>query len=146
MKKQMIHTGFLLVVLFNIFISLTQCSDSFLHTSIHRQREHKTVLLTGAAGFIGSNFLQYMFDKYPNYTFDVLDLLTYAGSLENIPDYIRKSNRFNFFYGSVTNPDIVDLVMSRADYVVHFAAESHVCSSIFDDLAFFIESFTELHS
>lgn len=137
MKKQMIHTGFLLVVLFNIFISLTQCSDSFLHTSIHRQREHKTVLLTGAAGFIGSNFLQYMFDKYPNYTFDVLDLLTYAGSLENIPDYIRKSNRFNFFYGSVTNPDIVDLVMSRADYVVHFAAESHVCRSIFDDLAFF---------
>lgn len=97
----------------------------------------KVVFLTGAAGFIGSNFVKYMFDKYPNYRILVLDALTYAGSLENIPDYILKSDRFEFYYGSVTNPKMVDMLMSRADYVVHFAAESHVTRSIYDDTTFF---------
>lgn len=97
----------------------------------------KTVFLTGAAGFIGSNFLKYMFDRYPNYQFLVLDALTYAGNLENIPAYIRRSPRFEFFYGSVTNYHLVDILMSRADFVVHFAAESHVTRSIVDDTTFF---------
>ncbi len=97
----------------------------------------KIVLLTGAAGFIGSNYLKYMFDKYSNYYFIVLDALTYAGSLENIPYYIRKSNRFEFFYGSVTNYQLVEKLMSRANLVVHFAAESHVTKSICDDITFF---------
>ncbi len=78
-----------------------------------------------------------MFDKYPNYHFLVLDSLTYAGSLENIPARIRKSYRFEFFYGSVTNYQLVDLLMSRAHFVVHFAAESHVTRSIQDDTTFF---------
>jgi dTDP-glucose 4,6-dehydratase len=78
-----------------------------------------------------------MFEKYPDYHFDVLDLLTYAGSLDNIPEYIRKSDRFNFYYGSVTNIYLVDYLMSRADFVVHFAAESHVTRSIYDDTHFF---------
>lgn len=97
----------------------------------------KNVFITGAAGFIGSNFLKYMFDKYEDYHFIVLDLLTYAGSLENIPEYIRNSNRFEFYYGSVTNYHLVDWLMSRADFVVHFAAESHVTRSILDDITFF---------
>lgn len=97
----------------------------------------KTVFLTGAAGFIGSNFLKYMFDKYPTYHFIVLDALTYAGSLENIPKYIRTSSRFEFHYGSVTNYPVVDALMSRSDLVVHFAAESHVTRSIYDDTTFF---------
>lgn len=58
----------------------------------------KIVLLTGAAGFIGSNFLEYMFNKHTNYHFLVLDALTYAGSLDNIPKYILKSPRFEFLY------------------------------------------------
>ena len=97
----------------------------------------KVVFLTGAAGFIGSNFLQYMFDKYEEYHFIVLDVLTYAGNIENIPDYIRNSDRFEFFYGSVTNYQIVEMLMKRADLVVHFAAESHVTRSICDDTTFF---------
>ncbi len=97
----------------------------------------KTVFLTGAAGFIGSNFLKYMFDKYQNYNFIILDALTYAGSLDNIPDYIKSSDRFEFFYGSVTNYRLVDLLMSKSDLVVHFAAESHVTRSICDDNVFF---------
>ncbi len=98
---------------------------------------HKTVLITGGAGFIGSNFLRYMFDKYPSYHFIVLDLLTYAGSLDNIPDYIKFSKRFEFSYGSVTNIPLVDSLMQKADYVVHFAAETHVTRSIADDAVFF---------
>lgn len=102
-----------------------------------RQIYKKTIFLTGAAGFIGSNFLKYMYDKYSEYHFIILDALTYAGSLENIPEYIRRSTRFEFFYGSVTNYHLVDLLMSRADFVVHFAAESHVTRSICDDMTFF---------
>jgi len=97
----------------------------------------KTVFLTGAAGFIGSNFLQYMFDKYPDYEFIVLDALTYAGNLNNIPKYIRDSERFHFYYGSVTNYMLVDKLMGASDLVVHFAAESHVTRSILDDYTFF---------
>jgi dTDP-glucose 4,6-dehydratase len=97
----------------------------------------KVVLLTGAAGFIGSNFLEYLFDRYPNYYFLVLDSLTYAGNQENIPTHIKNSQRFEFWYGSVTNADIVQSLMSRANLVVHFAAESHVARSIFDNSKFF---------
>lgn len=97
----------------------------------------KVVLLTGAAGFIGSNFLEFMFNKYPDYYFLVLDSLTYAGNPDNIADYIRNSKRFEFWYGTVTNPGIVNALMSRADLVVHFAAESHVARSIFDNSKFF---------
>jgi dTDP-glucose 4,6-dehydratase len=97
----------------------------------------KVVLLTGAAGFIGSNFLEFMFNKYPDYYFLVLDSLTYAGNPDNIADYIKNSKRFEFWYGSVTNPGIVNTLMSRADLVVHFAAESHVARSIFDNSKFF---------
>jgi len=78
-----------------------------------------------------------MFDKYENYNFLVLDCLTYAGNPNNIPDYIKNSSRFEFWYGSVNNADIVNSLMSRSDLVVHFAAESHVARSIFDNSKFF---------
>lgn len=97
----------------------------------------KTVLLTGACGFIGSNLLRYLFDKYPDYYFLVLDAMTYAGNQKNIPDNIRKSNRFEFWYGDVTNPYLVGELMGRADLVVHLAAETHVARSIFDNYKFF---------
>lgn len=99
--------------------------------------DHKTVFLTGAAGFIGSNFLVHLFDNYPEYDFIVLDALTYAGSLENIPEYIRESSRFQFIHGSVVDFPLVDQIMPRANFVVHFAAESHVTRSIMDDYVFF---------
>ncbi len=98
---------------------------------------HKTIFITGGAGFIGSNFLGYMFDKYPDYHFIILDALTYAGSLDNIPHYIRESPRFQFIYGSITDLPLVDQIMNRAHFVVHFAAETHVTKSIAEDHVFF---------
>mgnify|MGYP001581894832 CR=1 FL=1 len=97
----------------------------------------KTILLTGAAGFIGSNLLKHLFDKYPDYHFLVLDALTYAGNQKNILDYIRNSKKFEFWYGDVTNPNIVNELMSRSHLVVHLAAETHVARSIFDNSKFF---------
>lgn len=110
----------------------------------------KVVFLTGAAGFIGSNFLRYMFDKYPDYEFIVLDVLTYAGNLENIPDYIKQSKRFEFVYDTVTNQEVVDSCMKRANLVVHFAAESHVTRSLLNPRTFVdtdvLGTLTMLHS
>jgi dTDP-glucose 4,6-dehydratase len=97
----------------------------------------KTVLLTGAAGFIGSNLLSRLFRNYPEDRFLVLDALTYAGNRKNIPDEIRDSGRFEFWYGDITNANIVNELMERANLVVHLAAETHVARSIFDNTKFF---------
>lgn len=96
----------------------------------------KTILLTGAAGFIGSNFLRYLYYKYPHYSFIVLDALTYSGSEDNLPNR-GQDPRIEFWHGNVQNPDIVDNLVAKADVVVHFAAESHVTRSIYDNLDFF---------
>lgn len=99
----------------------------------------KTILITGGAGFIGSNFVRYIFNKYPNYKIIVLDALTYAGSIENFPFDINQNNeqRFSFWYGNVCNAELVDTLVSQSDVVVHFAAETHVTRSIYDNFLFF---------
>jgi dTDP-glucose 4,6-dehydratase len=99
-----------------------------------------TVLVTGGAGFIGSNFVHYLYQKYPDYRILVLDLLTYAGSVENLPVDPRQamqSGRLHFWYGDVRNASLVDSLVSQADVVVHFAAETHVTRSIYDNHQFF---------
>lgn len=98
----------------------------------------KTILVTGGAGFIGSNFVEYIFGKHPDYRILVLDALTYAGDIENIPAYIRDSDRFEFWYGEVNNLDIVSDLVSRSDIVVHFAAETHVARSLYSHRVFFV--------
>lgn len=96
-----------------------------------------TVLITGGAGFIGSNLLEYLFEKYPSYHFLVLDALTYAGNPKNFSEYIKSSPRFQFWYGDVTNPNVVNVLVSQSDLIVHLAAETHVARSIFDNSKFF---------
>jgi dTDP-glucose 4,6-dehydratase len=67
----------------------------------------------------------------------VLDALTYAGNIENIPQNIKNDKRFSFWYGNIRNGELVGELVSKADTVVHFAAESHVARSIFDNTVFF---------
>ncbi len=100
----------------------------------------KTILVTGGAGFIGSNFVHHIFNKYPDYRILVLDLLTYAGSVDNLPTGFQDANasgRIEFWYGDVRNASLVENLMRRVDVVVHFAAETHVTRSIFDNYHFF---------
>ena len=89
------------------------------------------VLVTGGAGFIGSNFLYYMTDKYPEYNFVCLDDLTYAGNYNNIKALEEKKN-YKFVKGNITDREFVDKLFEKEkfDWVVNFAAESHVDNSI----------------
>ena len=92
----------------------------------------KTYLVTGAAGFIGTNFVKYMFEKYGrSIRIIVLDKLTYAGNIENIQEEID-SKKIDFVKGDICNRELVEDIFSRyeIDYVVNFAAESHVDRSI----------------
>ena len=96
------------------------------------------VLVTGGAGFIGSNFLKYMVEKYPDYHFINLDGLTYCGNLENLRDIEYREN-YSFVKGDIRDLELVDKIVSDCDYVINFAAESHVDRSI-EDPEIFIKS------
>ena len=101
--------------------------------------KQKTILTTGGAGFIASHFIRLLYDRYPNYKIIVLDALTYAGNLDNIPKEIKNDrDRFEFWHGNIQDIDIVDNLVSQSDIVVHFAAESHVARSIFDNKTFYL--------
>lgn len=91
------------------------------------------VLVTGGAGFIGSNFIFYMLNKYPDYRTVCLDLLTYAGNLSTLEPVMDNPN-FRFVKGDITDRELVTSLFKeeRFDYVVNFAAESHVDRSIED--------------
>ena len=97
----------------------------------------KTILVTGGAGFIGSNFVRHLYNKYPDYRILVVDALTYAGRMENCPDGALDSNRYEFWHGDVRNGELMDTLVSQSDIVVHMAAESHVTRSIYDNRLFF---------
>jgi dTDP-glucose 4,6-dehydratase len=91
----------------------------------------KNLLVTGGAGFIGSNFVRYMLEHYPELTIVNLDLLTYAGSINNLAA-INQANRHRLIQGNICNRELVDFILREynIDTVVHFAAESHVDRSI----------------
>ena len=87
------------------------------------------ILVTGGAGFIGSNFIVYMMNKYPDYKIVNLDKLTYAGNLDNLRS-IEKNSNYTFIHGDICDKETVKKAMAGCDMVVHFAAESHVDRSI----------------
>ena len=89
------------------------------------------ILLTGTAGFIGSNFVPYFLDKYDNYNLINLDLLTYAGNLENLKE-CESNPRYKFIEGNIYNRELVEFIFTEYNIqgVIHFAAESHVDNSI----------------
>ncbi len=91
----------------------------------------KSILVTGCAGFIGSNFVPYFLEKYPYCNVVNLDLLTYAGSLDNLKE-VENHPRYKFIKGDIRNRELVEFIFNEYDIegVIHFAAESHVDNSI----------------
>jgi dTDP-glucose 4,6-dehydratase len=93
------------------------------------------LLITGGAGFIGSNFIRHILKKYPDYKIINLDKLTYCGNLENLKDIENNSN-YSFVKGDICDKEIVDKLVSQVDVIIHFAAETHVDRSITDAITF----------
>lgn len=93
----------------------------------------KNILVTGGAGFIGGNFVQYMAKKYPNYNIYNLDFLTYAGDLTK-HEKIEELENYYFLKADIADRDRINTIFKeyKFDFVVHFAAESHVDRSITD--------------
>jgi dTDP-glucose 4,6-dehydratase len=91
----------------------------------------RSILVTGCAGFIGSNFVPYFLEKYPEYQIINLDLLTYAGNLENLSE-VAGHERYAFVQGDICDRTLLEDLFAQYDIrgVIHFAAESHVDNSI----------------
>ena len=81
----------------------------------------KKILVTGGAGFIGSNFIRHILAKYPDYRVTNLDKLTYCGNLENLKD-ISKNKNYKFIKGDIVDPKVVNTLVNGADIVINFAA------------------------
>src|SRR5438874_2019208 len=98
------------------------------------------LMVTGGAGFIGSNFIRYWLERYPEDRVLNLDLLTYAGNLANLDDVASQAaDRYAFVRGDIGNVDLVEHLLAerRIDAVVNFAAESHNSRAVLDPAAFF---------
>ncbi len=91
----------------------------------------KSFLVTGCAGFIGSNFVPYFLEKYPDYQIINLDLLTYAGNLDNLKE-VEGNERYTFIHGDICDRELLKNLFNKHNIhgVIHFAAESHVDNSI----------------
>lgn len=98
----------------------------------------KNILITGGAGFIGSNFINYILNERDDYNIVNLDKLTYAGNLENLAAVQGKKN-YQFIKGDIANFELVDFIFRKFDikYVINFAAETHVDRSILGSEVFF---------
>ncbi|MBI5066064.1 dTDP-glucose 4,6-dehydratase [Candidatus Woesearchaeota archaeon] len=88
------------------------------------------LLITGGAGFIGSNFVQYWSKKHSEDKIVILDKLTYAGNLENLKK-VEKNKNYSFIQGDICNKEDVEKAMTGVDVVIHFAAETHVDRSLY---------------
>jgi dTDP-glucose 4,6-dehydratase len=97
----------------------------------------QNILVTGGAGFIGSNFVRYMLDRYPSYHIVVFDKLTYAGNLDNL-EAVSQNPHYKFIRGDIADRGAVAraLEMNQIDTVINFAAETHVDRSILNPDAF----------
>lgn len=93
------------------------------------------ILVTGGAGFIGSNFILYWLENHPEDEIRNFDKLTYAGNLENLKA-VEKNSHYSFLHGDICDPESAVKALDGVDIVVHFAAESHVDRSILEPAAF----------
>jgi len=87
----------------------------------------KRLLITGGAGFMGSNFVRYLCDSSKEFEITILDALTYAGSLTNLSNV---SNKINFIHGNIRDEKLVEEICEQTDVIVNFAAETHNDNSL----------------
>jgi dTDP-glucose 4,6-dehydratase len=93
------------------------------------------LLVTGGAGFIGSNFIHFILNKYPDYQVVNFDKLTYAGNLENLKD-VENNPNYKFIKGNITDSDIINNVVKDIDLIINFAGETHVDRSVMSSETF----------
>jgi len=103
------------------------------------------ILVTGGAGFIGSNFIKYILKKYPSYHVVNLDKLTYAGNLDNLL-MVAKDKRYKFVQGDICDVKLVEKLVAGVDAVINFAAETHVDRSIMESGSFIRTDVLGIHA
>lgn len=101
--------------------------------------KYKNIIVTGGAGFIGSNFVHYVYNNFPNVHITILDKLTYAGNQNNVKSIL--GDRVELVVGDIMDKELVDKLASKADAVVHYAAESHNDNSLNDPSPFIYTNF-----
>ena len=101
--------------------------------------EYKKIIVTGGAGFIGSNFVHYVYKNFPDVHVTVLDKLTYAGNRSNIEEIL--GDRVELVVGDIADAELVDKLAAQADAIVHYAAESHNDNSLNDPSPFIYTNF-----
>lgn len=101
--------------------------------------KYKNIIVTGGAGFIGSNFVHYVYNNFPNVHITILDKLTYAGNQNNVQSIL--GDRVELIVGDIMDKELVDKLASKADAIVHYAAESHNDNSLNDPSPFIYTNF-----
>lgn len=101
--------------------------------------KYKNIIVTGGAGFIGSNFVHYVYNNFPNVHITILDKLTYAGNQNNVKSIL--GDRIELVVGDIMDKELVDKLASKADAIVHYAAESHNDNSLNDPSPFIYTNF-----
>jgi len=101
--------------------------------------KYKNIIVTGGAGFIGSNFVHYVYNNFPNVHIIILDKLTYAGNQNNVKSIL--GDRVELVVGDIMDKELVDKLASKADAIVHYAAESHNDNSLNDPSPFIYTNF-----
>lgn len=98
----------------------------------------KNLLVTGGCGFIGSNFINIFWERYPNINIINIDALYYCASINNVNEYVRNSNRYTLIKGNICSQDLLNHILEfyNIDSVIHFAAQSHVQTSFTDSLQY----------
>lgn len=101
--------------------------------------KYKNIIVTGGAGFIGSNFVHYVYNNFPNVHITILDKLTYAGNQNNVKSIL--GDRVELVVGDIMDKELIDRLASKADAIVHYAAESHNDNSLNDPSPFIYTNF-----